>query len=283
MKNVISIDVEQWFHTFTVQKYAKNIYVPSETLDHALIATRRILRLFEKCGKTTTFFVLGEIAEHHPELIKELVEKGHEVAFHGYSHLRLHELGRDRFQKEVENGANLLRRISQQKVTGFRAPDFSLNNETIWALRVLGRKGFTYDSSLFPTITPQYGMYTAMCRPYFPSPYDLNIEDPSQSVIEFPMLTRRVGFFKVPAAGGFYLRLLGPRFILESIKDANRYGYPAMCYIHPWEVYGFPKVNLPIHRRFFAHHKVPCLDHLEKLVRKVDIAPTMEILENMGV
>lgn len=283
VKNVISVDVEQWFHTFTARRYVKNINVSSTSLDYVVKATRKLLDLFEDCDKITTFFVLGEVAEHLPELVKEIGEKGHEVAFHGYSHLRLHELGPSKFQEEVEMGATMLRQISKQKILGFRAPDFSLNNETVWALGVLNRKGFKYDSSLFPTITPQYGLYTATCRPYIPSSYDLTKENLSQSIVEFPMLIRRIGPFKVPAAGGFYLRLFGPKFIVESIRDANRRGYPAMCYIHSWEVYGFPKVELPIPRRFYAYHKVPCLDHFEKLVKNVDVAPAIEVLEAMGI
>jgi len=283
MKNVISIDVEQWFHTFTARRHVKNVDVYSVDCAGVSKSARRILDLFDEFDKTTTFFIVGEVAERLPELVKEIAEKGHEVAFHGYSHLMLHELGRNKFGDEIEKGANVLRQMSRQKIRGFRAPNFSLNNETAWALEVLDRKGFKYDSSLFPTITHQYGLYTALCRPYFPSLNDLAQEDSSQNIMEFPMLIRRVGIFKIPAAGGFYLRLFGPKFILDSIRAANKRGYPAMCYIHSWEVHGFPKVNLPIQRRFYAYHRVPCLDHLEKLVEKVNIAPTIEVLETIGI
>ena len=282
MKNVISVDIEQWFHRFALRGYVEDISVYSST-KHVIEATQKILEIFNKYDKTTTFFILGEVAELIPELVKEIAEKGHEVAFHGYSHAGLHELGRKRFEEEVEKGVNLLYQITQRKVRGFRAPDFSLNNKTIWALSALNDKGFKYDSSLFPTMTPQYGVHTGICHPYFPSLLDLTEEDPNQNLIEFPMLIRRVGFFKIPVAGGFYLRLFGPRFILEGIRNMNKHGYPAMCYVHPWEIYGFPKIDMPIHKKLYAYYRVPCLKLFEKLVRNTDIAPAIEVLETAGI
>lgn len=283
MKNVISVDVEQWFHRFVFRGYVRDTNVYSKGPRHIVEATKKILEIFNKYDKTTTFFILGEVAELLPGLVKEIAERGHEIAFHGYSHVGLHEVERNEFQEGVEKGVNKLYQITKQKIRGFRAPDFSLNNQTIWALRVLESYGFKYDSSLFPTMTPQYGLYNGICRPYFPSPWDLTNEDPRQRIMEFPMLVRAVGFFKIPAAGGFYLRLFGPKFIIDSVRKMNRHGYPAMCYIHPWEVYGFPRVNLPLHRRFYAYYKIPCLGHFERLVKNVDVAPAIEVIENMGI
>lgn len=274
--------MEQWFHRFALRGYVKDKSVYSST-KQVIKATQKILDIFNKYDKTTTFFILGETAEFTPELVKEIAERGHEVAFHGYSHVGLSELGRKRFQEEIEKGVNLLYQITKRKIRGFRAPNFSLDNKTIWALRVLNDKGFKYDSSLFPMITPQYGLHNGIWHPYFPSLSDLTKEDPNQKIIEFPMLIRRAGFFKIPVAGGFYLRLFGPRFILESIRNMNKQGYPAMCYIHPWEIYGFPQINMPMHKKLYAYHRVPCLRLFEKLVRNTDIAPAIEVLETTGI
>lgn len=282
IKNVISVDVEQWFHRSALRGYVKDNSAYSFN-KHVVKATQEVLEIFDKYDKITTFFVLGEVAEVLPELVEEIAERGHEVAFHGYSHKRLHELGRDKFQKEVEKGVSTLHRITKQKVRGFRAPDFSLNNKTSWALGILEDNGFEYDSSIFPTVTPQYGLHADICRPYFPSPADPSKEDPSQKIMEFPMLVRRIGFFKIPAAGGFYLRLFGPQFVLDSIRDINRQGHPAMCYVHPWEIHGFPKVNMPIHKKLYAYYRTPCFKLFEKLVRNTDTAPALEILETMDM
>lgn len=283
MKNVISVDVEQWFHRFALRRYVKDTDFYSKTFGYLVEATQEILELFDKYDKMTTFFVLGEVAELLPELVEEIAERGHEIAFHGYSHVRLHELGRGKFEEEVKKGVSLLHGITKQKVQGFRAPNFSLNNETLWALRVLADNGFKYDSSLFPAMTPQYGLNCNICHPYFPSLSNLTKEDPSQKIIaEFPMLVRRVPFFNIPVAGGFYSRLFGLRFVLESIRNINRQGYPSMCYIHPWEVYGFPKIDLPIHKRLYAYYRIPCFQLFEKLVKNVDIAPATEVLETVN-
>jgi len=283
MKNVISIDLEQWFHRFVFREYVKDADVYSMIPRNVVEATRKILEIFDKYDKTTTFFILGEVAELLPELVKEIAERGHEVGFHGYSHVGLHEVGRNEFREGVEKGVNKLYHITKQKVWGFRAPDFSLNNKTIWALTVLNNKGFKYDSSLFPTRTPQYGLDTGIYHPYFPSLSDLTKEDPNQKIIEFPMLIRKVGLLKIPVAGGFYLRLFGPRFILESIRNMNKQGYPAMCYVHPWEIYGFPQTNIPAHKKLYAYYKVPCMRIFEKLVRNTNVAPAIEVLETIGI
>ncbi|MFX1487137.1 MAG: polysaccharide deacetylase family protein [Promethearchaeota archaeon] len=283
MKNVVSVDVEQWFHRRVFREHVRDTDVYPKKSRHVVEATKKVLEIFNKYDKTTTFFILGEVAELLPELVKEIAEGGHEVAFHGYSHVGLHEVGRNEFEKGVEKGVDRLYQISKQKVRGFRAPDFSLNNKTIWALKVINDNGFKYDSSLFPTITPQYGVHAGICHPYFPSLSDLTKEDPNQKIIEFPMLVRRVGVFRIPVAGGFYLRLFGPRFILEGMRNMNKQGYPAMCYVHPWEVYGFPQINMPVHKKLYAYYKVPCLRIFEKLVRNTDVAPAIEVLETIGI
>jgi len=281
MENVISVDVEQWFHRPILHENLRNIDLASQ---HIFEALRKILQILKKYKKRTTFFVLGEVAEYLPEVVEEIVKEGNEVAFHGYSHLTLPELGEKKFEKEIESGISNIRHITKERLRGFRAPMFSLNKKTVWALKILERYKFKYDSSVFPTKTPKYGMWSAPTKLYTPSFQDPAKEDANQTkILEFPVLTRKILFLKIPAAGGFYLRLFGANFILESIRNMNKRGYPAMCYVHPWEIYGFPKINLPIQKRLFAYHGVPCIKHFEKLIRNVDVAPAIEILENMGV
>jgi polysaccharide deacetylase family protein (PEP-CTERM system associated) len=283
MKNVISVDLEQWFHRFSLRGYIKDVDIHLMDLNHVVKATEKILAIFRKYNKVTTFFVLGEVASSMPYIVKRIGEEGHEVAFHGYSHRGLSELGLEGFRQEVEKGVSLLEHITKQKVLGFRAPNFSLNNRTAWALRVLEKHGFKYDSSIFPAITPRFAPYTGLYRLYFPSYLDLTQEGLSRKLVEFPLLSRRFLFLRIPAAGGFYLRLFGCKFILESIRRLNKEGYPAMCYVHPWEVYGFPRISLPVHKRFVAYYKVPLAENFERLVRKVDVAPAIELLETLGL
>jgi len=281
MENIISVDVEQWFHRPILRGHLKNIDLASK---HVLEASREILQILKKYKRSTTFFVLGEVAEYVPEVVEEITKEGNEIAFHGYSHFTLPEIGERAFEEDVRRGINNIQHITKEKPRGFRAPMFSVNERTVWALKVLERYGFKYDSSVFPTKTQKYGTWSAPTHPYAPSFQDPSKEDPDQAkILEFPLLTREISFLKIPAAGGFYLRLFGANFILESIKSMNKRGYPAMCYVHPWEVYGFPKIDLPFHKRLYAYYGVPCIKHFEKLVRNVEVAPAIEVLENIGI
>ena len=280
MKNIISIDVEQWFHRQLFNKYLGNI---NQTSEHILISMRKILQIFRENEKRATFFVLGEVAENFPEIIEEIMNDGHEIAFHGYSHLNLAKIGEEKFEKETKRGIKLINNITREKIKGFRSPNFSLNKETVWALKIIENLGFRYDSSIFPVKTPLYGSGKAPTYPYNPSFIDPVIEDINQSkLIEFPILTRKISHIRLPAGGGFYMRLFGVQFIIDSIKKMNKGGDPAMCYFHPWELCGFPEIDLPFFKKFYAYYGIPCIDKFEKIVKSVDIAPTIEILNNLS-
>lgn len=268
--------MEDWFHRFLFREYVKGIELSSEDTTKAV---HKILGIFDKYGKETTFFVLGEVAERAPECVEDIMKMGHEVAYHGYSHRRLQELGSQQFEVETKAGVNLLYNITKQRVQGFRAPDFSLKSENGWALEILKRYGFKYDSSIFPVKTPMYGLQKSIIHPYFLSESDPSKEAHDGKLMEFPLLTYKAGFLKIPAAGGFYLRFFGPRFILESIRNMNKRGHPAMCYVHPWEICGFPEVALPTHIKLYAYYRVPCLKLFEKLVRSVDISSAIKVME----
>lgn len=277
MNNVISIDVEQWFHRPILKNYIKNIKYDSE---HIVLAINKILKIFKKYNKTTTFFILGEVAEQHPELIKIIAEDGHELAWHGYTHKHLEELNPIKFKKELEKGTMVVKKM-KNKIVGFRAPSFSLNKNTKWILPMIEKYGYRYDSSIFPVKTPLYGSGKAPTHPYNPSFVDPYSEDACQSkIIEFPILTRKIFYLRLPAGGGFYMRLFGVKFIMDSIKMINKEGYPAMCYFHPWEICGFPKIDLPFYKKFYAYYGIPCLDKFEKLIESVDISPAIELLES---
>jgi len=280
MKNIISIDVEQWFHRPILRQYIKE-----KDLDPNIIfdSVRYVLDIFKKYDKCTTFFVLGEVAEQAPELIEEILEGGHEIAFHGFSHLDLYSLGREGFEKELLDGERIIYPITRERIKGFRSPVFSLNKETVWALEVLKKNGYTYDSSVFPAKTPLYGSGSAPSHPYFPSFKDPFSESSGQTeLLELPILVRDLGFKRLPAGGGFYLRAFGVKFILDSIELLNKGGYPATCYFHPWEITGFPRINMPFYKKVFSYYGVPCREGFERLVKNTRIAPACEIVDEYG-
>jgi len=228
--NVISIDVEEIYHAELARRDAPRLKLSLKP--RALVGVRKALSLLEEHGVHATFFFVGEVAELDPGLPEELEERGHEVGFHGYHHKPLWELSPEGLREEIR----AFKRLVQVRCVGFRAPSFSLDLRTSWALRVLAEEGFSYDSSVMPTRTPLYGLPGAPTRPYRPSLSDPRVEDESSPLLEFPATTLGLGPLRLPLTGGFYLRATPVRLLLAVIKRLNRCGLPAVLYVHTWEL-----------------------------------------------
>ncbi|AKB45786.1 polysaccharide deacetylase family protein, PEP-CTERM locus subfamily (plasmid) [Methanosarcina sp. Kolksee] len=275
MKNALVIDLEHWYsNEFLID------YLPSEKVDQDLEAVKPILDLLDKYNLRVTFCVLGTFAERHPELVKYIHEKGHEIQSHAYSHKTLHELGKDAFEDEIIKSVNLLESITGEKPIGFRAPSFSIDNSTKWAFEVLGKYGFKYDSSIFPIKTMLYGEPKAPVNIYRPSKDNVTKNDPNGNIIEFPMTVLNFGI-NFPLAGGFYLRVLPLWFLIFGIKYINK-KRPAIVYIHPWETYPkTPRLKLPLFSRFVAYYGInSSLLKLEGLLKEFHFTNIKEILDN---
>ncbi|RLI19257.1 xylanase, partial [Candidatus Bathyarchaeota archaeon] len=212
-----------------------------------------VLELLKKHNVTVTFFIVGEIAEKFPEVVDMLMDEGHEVAFHGWSHIPLWELNPEAFRQEVIKFKRL-----HSNCIGFRAPSFSLNNNTKWALEVLKEQNFRYDSSVFPAWTPLYGVYGAPQRPYMPSLSDVSKEGHANyGIIEFPLSVYGFLGFKLPIAGGFWLRFLNVRVIKKGIRKMNENDVPAVFYVHNWELDpGTPKLRLNPYKSFVTYYSI---------------------------
>ena len=247
-KNILSIDVEEIFH-IEYARHTKRQHVAYRTPTNIL----GVLELLKKHNVTVTFFIVGEIAEKFPEVVEMLMDEGHEVAFHGWSHTPLWELNPEAFRQEVIKFKRLY-----SNCMGFRAPSFSLNNNTKWALKVLKERNFLYDSSVFPAWTPLYGVYGAPQRPYMPSLSDLTKEgNNNYGIIEFPLSVYGFLGFKLPIAGGFWLRFLNVRVIKTGIQKMNERGLPAVLYVHNWELDpSTPRLGLNPYKSFVTYHGV---------------------------
>jgi peptidoglycan-N-acetylglucosamine deacetylase len=246
VENILSVDVEEIFHGEYTRSYRRDLYY--RTPDNIL----PILRTLEIHNVKATFFIVGEIAEKFPEVINMILEKGHEVAFHGWAHEPLRRLTPERFREEVEAFRKL-----HPDCMGFRAPSFSLNNKVNWALKILYEEGFKYDSSIFPTWTPLYGMYRAPKYPYYPSMVDITKESNNGSIIEFPLAVYEMFGLRVPIAGGLWLRLWNLDLIRRGIKKINEKSFPAVIYIHNWELdEKIPKINVGILGKFQVYYNL---------------------------
>jgi len=246
VENILSVDVEEVFHGEYTRQYRQGLCY--RTPDNIPL----ILRTLEEYNAKSTFFVVGEIAEKFPEVINMILGKGHEVAFHGWTHEPLWRLTPERFRKEVKAFKKL-----HPVCIGFRAPSFSLNNKTKWALKILQEEGFKYDSSIFPVWTPLYGTYKAPTHSYHPSLANITEEDGNCSIIEFPLAIYELLGLKIPVAGGLWLRLWNLGLIKRGIKKINDKGFPAVIYIHNWELdEKTPKIPAGILGRFQVYHNL---------------------------
>lgn len=195
-----------------------------------------------------TFFIVGWIAEKHPDLVKEIAARGHEVGCHSHLHRRIYNIGPEKFREDTKRVKQILEDLTGGPIYGYRAPSYSITKRSLWALEILLELGFTYDSSVFPIHHDMYGIPTA---PRFPFLWDMNGDSPriienlkaqisnprSRFLVEYPISTARIFGQKVPIAGGGYFRLFPywfTRWALRKINDGE--GQPFVFYLHPWEI-----------------------------------------------
>jgi polysaccharide deacetylase family protein (PEP-CTERM system associated) len=225
VNNIMTVDLEDYYCDLPISAWDKY----ESRVERA---TRTVLDLFEEYKVSATFFTIGYIAEKHPELIQEIVSKGHEIASHGYSHPNVKKMNVEEFESDLKKSLEVLETISGEKVMGFRAPFFSINKQNLWAFDVL-RKYLHYDSSIFP-VGFHYGLADAPRHIYRISNKDPLMENPDGKFIEIPMTTLKLPLIgNFPIGGGHYLRFLPSNILNRGIKKFNEAGFPAIFYIHP--------------------------------------------------
>jgi polysaccharide deacetylase family protein (PEP-CTERM system associated) len=189
-----------------------------------------LLDLLASHRATGTFFVLGWVAEHQPQVVRAIADAGHEIASHGQDHRRVTHQTPAEFRSSVRQAKAVLEDITGVEVGGFRAPSFSIVPGREWAFDVLLEEGYRYDSSLFPIRRPGgYGYAAARRTPHW-------IERPAGRILELPLTTLRRAGVNLPASGGAYFRIFPYGLTRAAIKQCAATGLPAMFYLHPWEV-----------------------------------------------
>lgn len=216
--NILTVDLEDW---------------PQSTLDHTLpitsrvvTNTQRLLDVFARHEVTATFFVLGLVAEVYPELVREVADAGHEIATHGYGHRAVFLQTPDEFRADLRHSLHLLQDITGRSVMGYRAPDFSITKDSLWALDIMGEEGLRYDSSVFPIQGRRYGIPSV---PRF-------VHEIRRGLLELPLSTVRIGRMNFPVAGGGYFRVAPYWITRAAIRHINALGQPAIVYFHPYEL-----------------------------------------------
>lgn len=280
MLNALTIDVEDWYHPELVRHHL------SEEQRQGQIerSSQLLLDLLRERRLKATFFVVGEVARRQPRLIEAIVAQGHELACHGMSHRPLWELTPDEFRRELrEFAVTIGELVPGAKILGFRAPTFSLDNRTRWAVGILSEYGYCYDSSVFPARTPAYGVNGCPLIPYRPSVEDVAVVDEGGALVEFPLSVWTWAGLRVPVCGGFYLRALPFGFVNFCLKQINQ-SRPFAIYAHPWEMYrDTPRVPIPLVARFITYHNLEDMIHrLTALLETFDFAPMRTVLQEMG-
>jgi polysaccharide deacetylase family protein (PEP-CTERM system associated) len=222
----MSIDVEDWFQVENLKPVVARATWDSRE-SRVVRNTNRILSLLEEHGARATFFVLGWVAERQPELIRRIAAGGHEIASHGYGHDLIYTLSPAEFRADVERGKKLLEDVTGQPVLGYRAPSFSI---TDWAISILQDLGFTYDSSVFPTVAhDRYGRLTGV--DFGPPILELRPGFHEVSISCLPLGKRGL-----PWGGGGYFRMLPYAAWRGGVRRILGTGAPYVFYIHPWEI-----------------------------------------------
>lgn len=228
MLNAISIDVEEWFHPEILRgRFDASEWPHLEARVEGNV--ERLLRCLDAAGVKATFFVLGWVAARHPGLVPRLAAAGHEIASHGYAHALITQQSPPAFDEDVARSLAVLRHQSGQPVVGYRAPSFSIVQETLWAFDLLLEHGIEYDSSVYPVHHDRYGIPSAPRQPYRVA------RRGNHELWELPPPTLRLLGRNLPAAGGGTFRLFPYGVSRFALRRLNAVRIPGVVYVHPWE------------------------------------------------
>jgi polysaccharide deacetylase family protein (PEP-CTERM system associated) len=242
VQNVLTIDVEEWFHVCGVPSLdrAKWDRLPSRVE----LTTRLVLDLCERTDSRATFFVVGWIAERFPQLVADIAAAGHEVGSHGHLHARAYDLGAGAFGEDLRASIAAIEGTGTRP-TCFRAPEWSINGRSLWALEALAREGMTVDASMAPV--------KIVGDVRFPRTPHVRHTAAGPLLEVPPLVTDRFGQV-MPIGWGWALRSSSPSAVLRTIEQTNQAGAPAVLTVHPWELDPDPpRVALPLGLRF-AHY-----------------------------
>jgi peptidoglycan-N-acetylglucosamine deacetylase len=275
VRNAFTVDLEEWFHICGAGGALERSNwdrLPSRVER----TTRALLDMLDETRVVATFFVVGWVAERHPRLIEEVRAAGHEVGSHGHLHERAYDLGPENFRTDLRRSVSALAADGTAAITAFRAPEWSINERSRWALNVLAEEGFTLDASRAPLRLVGHVSYPR--TPHV-------VETDAGRLVEAPPLVADRFGQVMPMGWGWGLRMSSPRRVLRVVERVNRSGSPAVLTVHPWEIdEDPPRVPLPL-RLQFAHYF--CLSGFRGRLREIlggaSFGPLRETVMESGV
>ena len=277
--NAFTIDVEDYFQ---VESFSSVVNKNSWDSRPCRVEnnTQHILDILDRKNVKGTFFILGWIAKRYPQLVRDIAERGHEVASHGMSHQLIYRQTQKQFKIETQESKKILEDIVQQPLLGYRAATYSITNDSLWALDILAEVGYQYDSSIFPMRHDRYGIPDA-------NPYPGFIKTPSgATLVEFPISTYKTSGATIPVAGGGYFRLFPYFFTRFCLGRVNKSGHEFLFYMHPWEIdVDQPRIDGISRFTKFRHYNN--LDQFEprmmKLLNDFKFTTMAAVLNKMGL
>ena len=282
LTNAISFDVEHW-HSATLLENDV-----TEPVDHIAKSVDTVLSLLRRNDTLGTFFIVGELAEEYPDIVRKIADAGHEIGSHGHTHTPIFELSKKELVHELTASRRVIRKETGREVDGFRAPNFSITEKTSWAIETLRSSKYRYDSSVFPTKTPMYGVSNAPIKPYTPRIADPFVDDRCRNstaeLVEFPLAV--VDYpLRPPIAGGFYARTLPQSVLHYGISRLNSRNVPANLYFHPWEFNQNVRTDEPPrHKRLISFSGIDTLgSKVDKLLKTFDFETEQQVLEEQGL
>jgi polysaccharide deacetylase family protein (PEP-CTERM system associated) len=260
--NGLSVDVEDWFQVGAFEEVIERGSWDS-LVDRVERNMLEILDLFDAADVKATFFTLGWVAKRHGPLMREVANRGHEIASHGWDHRRVHTMDRATFAEDIRRTRAVLEDVTGEKITGYRAPSFSIDQRTPWAYMELEEQGYAYSSSVAPIAHDHYGWEAAPRFAFKPLPWS--------DLVEIPVTTAEFAGKRMAAGGGGFFRVLPYGFSRWAIRQVNRNeGRPAVFYFHPWEIDpGQPRVaGAPLKSRLRHYSRLESMaPKLRQLVR----------------
>ncbi|WP_165322543.1 XrtA system polysaccharide deacetylase [Rhizorhabdus phycosphaerae] len=258
--NGLSVDIEDWFQVGAFENSIRRDdweSLPSRVERNS----DAVIELFGRAGAKGTFFTLGWVAERCPALIRRIVEAGHEVASHGWDHVRVFTMTPAQFREDLRRTRAVLEDLGGCRVVGYRAPSFSIDARTPWAHEILAEEGYTYSSSVAPVVHDHYGWPEAPRFAFRPLP--------GADLIELPVTTARLAGRTIAAGGGGFFRLFPYAFSRWAIRQVNAEGRPGIFYFHPWEIDpGQPRVaHAPLRSRLRHYARLSAME--AKLARAI--------------
>jgi polysaccharide deacetylase family protein (PEP-CTERM system associated) len=264
-RQAFTVDVEEWFHVCGAgARLAPDRW--SSLPSRVVANTHDLLDLLDRCGVRATFFVLGYVADRHPRLVESILQAGHEVASHGFLHERVYDLTPDAFEQDLDRSVAALRACGAARVDGFRAPEWSINGRSLWALDLLASKGFRFDSSMAPMRIVGDPAYSQALHRRTTASGDI-VECP-------PLVARRFGQ-QYPLGGGWGLRMSRPTRVLRTLESRGRAGLTSILWVHPWEIDDDPpRVSLPAGAAFAHYFRLSGFrSRLEAILRGMAFGP----------